>query len=938
MPSGGSPPLGAPPSLAHLHANSSQLHFPLVNGGGGDPRTWSPDSTWYASYMPTPNSHSGDTIESNGKTMDKLVAFGTGAQCSWAGTRGSQAVGLVLESPGCEVNQRQPYRVGAVSDCPRPSITEAGCDQLVSVLATRTPNKRKPPIGRSESATLRPGGLAADDEERVLSSHSGKSPLRPSTGYREPLEQLQFKYSARGSPIPGGDNQNASPHPGQLRDGTGEAASKAIGRPYGSKPRIPQNVDRASSHRPCSSITTHNYQQHCPEGFKIYKKDAKEEKNIKSGWRTKRRGAKNGVQNSNGECETDGEKQPKPTQPPNQNPGQFSKSEVCINVYERQTRLILGEKLECYKTEKKQHIRTCLEISVAKIQEFDGKPRKDPKSTRLASEVQTNLYGPVSVGYPRPDNSRPRGRMFEVRVGSIWSQPRDTLAGKECNATKEFEAKPNEQQNKREKHIFCLSSNVTSNSTCDEPRTSNHQETEPTCENDHEMRSHVVNDHATEHHEIYQYHRGEAEREEIGRSLSQCPDEMINGEPQLKGNSNEEPTCDGNHAMQDHDVNDHAIEHHVIYPEHRGDADGTSIEKVELENQRGIEEDEQPWFATKILWQYLEQRMNTEEPTTWSIDDYDGKVSWQELKQQPSIDHEHDVDMNPNQYHKLMHALYQLESITDELVEKQELSGCNDGNKKEWLNIKDQVKTKCMEMFKEMEYDETQDEVQLEKERAQEKYNRRRREMSNAPQQFAMLEKKNKKRKTRKQIEDESSDEEEQCQLVCNMTGDRWEPLPSPIIIDPGACASVMPTRWCEHVPIKQPPQSQAGEYFRAANGQKIHNHSEKVVSMIIKEGAMKDMKFTICDVSKALRSISQMCRAGHRVVFNPPWDPTKSYIQHVQTGENMWLEEQNGLYVLNTKVAPAERQSGNKWSQPHNTGFGWPANPLSERGKRTSP
>ena len=90
----------------------------------------------------------------------------------------------------------------------------------------------------------------------------------------------------------------------------------------------------------------------------------------------------------------------------------------------------------------------------------------------------------------------------------------------------------------------------------------------------------------------------------------------------------------------------------------------------------------------------------------------------------------------------------------------------------------------------------------------------------------------------------------------------------------------------------------------------------------------MRDMKFTVCDVSKALGSVSQMCRVGHRVVFNPPWDPMGSYILHVQTGEKMWLEEQNGLYVLSTKIAPAEKQStmmlGDQWSQ----GFGWPANP----------
>ena len=42
-------------------------------------------------------------------------------------------------------------------------------------------------------------------------------------------------------------------------------------------------------------------------------------------------------------------------------------------------------------------------------------------------------------------------------------------------------------------------------------------------------------------------------------------------------------------------------------------------------------------------------------------------------------------------------------------------------------------------------------------------------------------------------LEDDESDEEEE-QLVCTMTGQNWESLPFPVIIDSGACASVMPS------------------------------------------------------------------------------------------------------------------------------------------------
>ena len=86
------------------------------------------------------------------------------------------------------------------------------------------------------------------------------------------------------------------------------------------------------------------------------------------------------------------------------------------------------------------------------------------------------------------------------------------------------------------------------------------------------------------------------------------------------------------------------------------------------------------------------------------------------------------------------------------------------------------------------------------------------------------------------------------------------------------------------------------------------------------REGAMRDMRFTVCDVSKALGSVSQMCRTGHRVVFNPPWSNEGSYIEHESIGERLWLQEEGGLYVLPTKVALAHKQIG----RHKNEGFAW--------------
>ena len=182
-----------------------------------------------------------------------------------------------------------------------------------------------------------------------------------------------------------------------------------------------------------------------------------------------------------------------------------------------------------------------------------------------------------------------------------------------------------------------------------------------------------------------------------------------------------------------------------------------------------------------------------------------------------------------------------------------------------------------------------------------------------------------KRKKTTILSDDEDSEEDDE-QLVCSMTGQKWEPLLFPIVTDSGACASVLPTHWCSHVNLLKTQQSESGEYFRAANGKKIFNEGQKLVSMMTREGAMRDMSFTVCAVTKALGSVSQMCRAGNGVVFNPLWHPEGSYIEHEGTGERLRLEEQGGLYVLHAKVAPQSKQTSSRTNS--NMCFHWPVNP----------
>ena len=179
--------------------------------------------------------------------------------------------------------------------------------------------------------------------------------------------------------------------------------------------------------------------------------------------------------------------------------------------------------------------------------------------------------------------------------------------------------------------------------------------------------------------------------------------------------------------------------------------------------------------------------------------------------------------MSSNQYHKLAHALYQIEGATDEIIEKQRSGGHDEKSKEEWQKIRNSIKDECMSVYREIENPDKDEDINIEKENAQEEYKQK--QMKDG---LMMFEKGSRNKKKARAAAEESSDEEDSCQVACNMTGMEWESFPFTIIVDSGACASVMPQDWCEHVPIRDTKQSIAGEYFRAPNGQKIHNQGEK--------------------------------------------------------------------------------------------------------------
>ena len=60
-------------------------------------------------------------------------------------------------------------------------------------------------------------------------------------------------------------------------------------------------------------------------------------------------------------------------------------------------------------------------------------------------------------------------------------------------------------------------------------------------------------------------------------------------------------------------------------------------------------------------------------------------------------------------------------------------------------------------------------------------------------------------------------------------------------------------------------------------------------------EGQRRNITAQVCEVNKALLSVSRVTKAGNRVVF----DDEASYIEDKRTGERIWLQEVGGMYTL---------------------------------------
>ena len=96
-------------------------------------------------------------------------------------------------------------------------------------------------------------------------------------------------------------------------------------------------------------------------------------------------------------------------------------------------------------------------------------------------------------------------------------------------------------------------------------------------------------------------------------------------------------------------------------------------------------------------------------------------------------------------------------------------------------------------------------------------------------------------------------------------------------------------------VELKEGEASRKGVQYEVASGTLIPNLGEKRFVAVAENGEVRKMTAQVCEVNKALLSVSKVVNAGNRVVF----EAEGSYVEDRTTMERMYLKEVGGMYMI---------------------------------------
>ena len=104
--------------------------------------------------------------------------------------------------------------------------------------------------------------------------------------------------------------------------------------------------------------------------------------------------------------------------------------------------------------------------------------------------------------------------------------------------------------------------------------------------------------------------------------------------------------------------------------------------------------------------------------------------------------------------------------------------------------------------------------------------------------------------------------------------------------IDSGAVETVTSNEEIPEFPTIRPQGPERGTSYILPGGEVIDNKGEKHVHITTNEGAKCTVRMQVTDVRKSLMSVSKVCDAGHKVVF----EQEGGYIEHIASGQKRGL------------------------------------------------
>ena len=123
------------------------------------------------------------------------------------------------------------------------------------------------------------------------------------------------------------------------------------------------------------------------------------------------------------------------------------------------------------------------------------------------------------------------------------------------------------------------------------------------------------------------------------------------------------------------------------------------------------------------------------------------------------------------------------------------------------------------------------------------------------------------------------------------------------VTVDSGSADTVGPKSVGKASEVKETEASRKGLTYRTANNQPVPNEGEKRIMGWTDEWEETGITIQVANVKKVLASVSRICDAGNRVVF----EGKGGYIQNVRTGKRTDLKQVNGCYTFDMWVELAK-------------------------------